>query len=331
MRLLVTGALGYIGSHFCFAALLDGHELLLIDNVASAISKAMLEAIQQKAPRPEDVRFFNVDICDAAAVNAFFKENGEIDAVVHFAALKSAPGSLEEPIAYYETNVCGSLNLLDAMMRTGVHHLVLSSTAAVYAPDAKQPCSETSHIHPITPYGKSKHMFEVMLSDLAAANSEFKATALRYFNVAGADGSGALTSVLLADKDASLLSAILKVARGKKPYLSVYGNDYETRDGTAIRDYIHVLDLADAHLKALSFMQKNDGFHIFNLGNGQGYTVLEMVEAFERVNQVKVPLEMKARRPGDLMAVYANAERATKDLGWQPTRDIERIVGDVWT
>ncbi|MDX2346269.1 MAG: UDP-glucose 4-epimerase GalE [Legionella sp.] len=330
MRLLVTGALGYIGSHFCFRALEAGHDLLLLDNAVSDASKIILDAIVTHAKNLNSVQFFNIDLCDKAALALFFKENTGMDAVVHFAALKNASGSLKLPFEYYNNNVAGSLNLFEAAYQADIHRVVFSSTAAVYAPDAAQPCLETSKINPATPYGKSKHMTEVMLSDCAHAYPKLRAVALRYFNVAGADSSGALTSVLLADKDASLLSAILKVARGKKEYLSVYGTDYETRDGTAIRDYIHVLDLVDAHLDALNFMDKQDGFHVFNLGNGEGYTVLEMVKEFEVVNNVKIPMQNEPRRPGDLMAVYANPERAKSQLGFKPSCDLARMVGDVW-
>ena len=330
MRLLVTGALGYIGSHFCFMALKQGHELLLLDNAMHDTAMLALGAIRAQAQEPEAVLFFNLDVRDAPALHNFFQNNQGIDAVIHFAALKNAPASLLEPVDYYQNNVLGSLNLLEAMARVHINRIVFSSTAAVYAPDASQPCDEESMINPLTPYGKSKHMTEVMLSDLAAANKAFQAVALRYFNVAGVDSSGALTSLLLADKDTSLLSAILKVASGKKEYLSVYGNDYETRDGTAIRDYIHVLDVADAHLQALRFMETEAGFHVFNLGLGEGCTVLEMVREFERVNGVTIPMEQKARRPGALMAVYANIARAQGELGWRPQRDLARMVKDVW-
>ncbi|MDF1646034.1 MAG: UDP-glucose 4-epimerase GalE [Legionellaceae bacterium] len=330
MRLLVTGALGYIGSHFCFRALEQGHELLLIDNAVSDVSKIMLDAIISHAKQPGRVQFFHIDVRERAALHLFFKDNPKIDGVIHFAALKNASGSLNEPFEYYHNNVSGSLNVFDLAYQAGIHKIVFSSTAAVYSPDAKQPCLESSEIKPVTPYGQSKYMAEVMLSGAVFAYPQLKAVALRYFNVAGADSSGALTSILLADKDASLLSAILKVARGQKDNLSVYGQGYETRDGTAIRDYIHVLDLVQAHLDALSFMETNDGFHVFNLGNGEGYTVLEMVERFEAVNRVKVPMQHEPRRPGDLEAVYANAERAFSQLRWKPTRNLDRIVGDVW-
>ncbi len=330
MRLLITGALGYIGSHFCFKALDAGHDLLLLDNHVDDASKIILDAIITHAKDVKRAQFFDLDLRDKAGLKSFFKAHEGISAVVHFAALKNASGSIAVPFEYYESNVSGSLNLFETAYAAGVHRVVFSSTAAVYSPDAKQPCLETSEINPATPYGKSKHMTEVMLSDCVVAYPELRAVSLRYFNVAGADNSGALTSVLLADKDASLLSAILKVARGQKPYLSVYGTDYETRDGTAIRDYIHVVDLVDAHLKALLFMERKEGFHVFNLGNGEGYTVLEMVDAFERVNQVKIPMENEARRPGDLMAVYANPERAFDLLQFKPKHDLSRIVGDVW-
>ncbi|MCH9756660.1 MAG: UDP-glucose 4-epimerase GalE [Gammaproteobacteria bacterium] len=330
MRILVTGALGYIGSHFCFRALEQGHELLLIDNAVSDVSKVILDAIIKHAEKPDRVQFFHIDVRDKEVLRLFFKENKKIDSVVHFAALKNASGSLAVPFEYYDNNLSGSLNVFELAYQAGIHRVVFSSTAAVYSPNAKQPCLESSEIKPATPYGKSKHMAETMLSDSVFAYPKLRAVALRYFNVAGAHDSGALTSVLLADKDMSLLSAILKVARGQKEYLSVYGNDYETRDGTAIRDYIHVLDIVDAHLEALNFMNKHEGFHVFNLGNGEGYTVLEMVKRFEAVNGVKIPMQNEARRPGDLMEVYADATRALSELGWKPTRDLDRMVGDVW-
>jgi UDP-glucose 4-epimerase len=330
MRLLVTGALGYIGSHFCFRALEKNHELLLLDNVMNNSSQVILDAIITHAKHPTHVQFFNIDLCDKAALALFFKNNQSIDGIVHFAALKNASGSLALAFDYYENNVSASLNLFQAAYRAGIYRVVFSSTAAVYSPDAEQPCRENSNIDPATPYGKSKHMVETILSDAVFSYPQLRVVSLRYFNVAGADSSGALTSVLFADKDASLLSAILKVARGQKEYLSVYGDDYQTRDGTAIRDYIHVSDLVDAHLNALHFMDNKTGYHVFNLGNGKGYTVLEMVEAFQSVNGVKIPMQNEARRPGDLMAVYANAERAFNELAWKPTRDLARMVGDVW-
>ncbi|MDF1678300.1 MAG: UDP-glucose 4-epimerase GalE [Legionellaceae bacterium] len=329
MHLLVTGALGYIGSHFCLRALAEGHTLVLLENASTDVSKAMLDAIVTHAKNSDKVQHVSIDLCNRAAVKRLFKQHKKIDGIVHFAALKNASGSLDEPFAYYENNVSASLNLFQEAYAAGIYRIVFSSTAAVYSPDAKQPCREDSLIQPATPYGKSKQMAETILSDGVAAYPDLRAVALRYFNVAGADSSGALTSVLLADKDKSLLSAILKVARGKQAYLSVYGRDYETRDGTAIRDYIHVVDLVDAHLQALYFMDKQAGFHVFNLGNGKGYTVLEMVERFESVNGVQIPMQDEPRRPGDLMAVYADATRALQVLGWKPTHDLDRIVGDV--
>ncbi len=330
MHVLVTGALGYIGSHFCLRALAEEHTLLLLDNVATDASKAVLDTIVTHAKSPDRVEFVSIDLCDRAATHDLFRQHKKIDGIVHFAAVKDASGSLDAPFIYYENNVGASLNLFQEAYDAGVYRIVFSSTAAVYSPDAKQPCREDSPVQSATPYGKSKHMAETILSDGIAAYPDLRAVALRYFNVAGADSSGVLTSVLLADKDKSLLSAILKVARGEKAYLSVYGRDYETRDGTAIRDYIHVVDLVDAHLQALYFMDKQAGFHVFNLGNGKGYTVLEMVERFETVNGVQIPMQDEPRRPGDLMAVYADTTRALQILGWKPTHDLDRIVGDVW-
>jgi UDP-glucose 4-epimerase len=330
MRLLVTGAAGYIGSHFCLLALREGHELILLDNLSNS-SQAVIDYIQSQALTPDKVPFYELDVCDRAALHAFFEKNTAIDAVVHFAALKNAPKSLAEPLAYYQNNLTGTLNLLDGMMKVGIKRFVFSSTAAVYAPDATQPCSETGEINPMTPYGKSKLMSETALSDMVAAYPEIRAVAFRYFNVAGSDGSEELTSLLLADTDASLLSSILKVAHGKKPHLSVYGNDYDSVDGTGVRDYIHVLDLAEAHLRGLSFMEKNKGFAVFNLGSGQGYTVLETVRCFEKINNMTIPLQYEARRAGDLFEVYADTTRAREALNWKPTCNLERIVGDVWT
>ena len=329
MQLLVTGAAGYIGSHFCLAALKAGHELLLLDNLSNS-SQSIIDYIQHQAITPNQAQFVELDLCDKAALDALFKTHNAIDAVVHFAALKNAPKSLLEPLAYYQNNVTGTLNLLDAITEAGIKRFVLSSTAAVYAPDAKQPCAETGEIAPLTPYGKSKLMGETMLSDMVVAYPELRAVAFRYFNVAGSDGSEELTSHLLADTDASLLASILKVAHDKKPYLAIYGNDYDSPDGTGVRDYIHVLDLAEAHLCGLDFMENNEGFRVFNLGSGQGYTVLETVKSFEIINNMTIPLQYEARRPGDLFEVYADTTRARGDLGWKPKCNLERIVGDVW-
>ncbi|MDF1683539.1 MAG: UDP-glucose 4-epimerase GalE [Legionellaceae bacterium] len=329
MRLLVTGAAGYIGSHFCIAALKAGHELFLLDNLSNG-SEAAIEYIQHQAETSDKAIFFKQDIRDKDALDSLFKKHTSIDAVVHFAALKNAPKSLSEPIDYYQNNVLGTLNLLDAMTKAGVKRFVFSSTAAVYAPDAEQPCSEEAAIDPVTPYGKSKLMSETMLSDMVAAYPEIRAVAFRYFNAAGSDGSEALTALLLGDADASLLSSILKVAHGKKPHLSVYGHDYDSLDGTGIRDYIHVLDLADAHLRGLDFMEHHDGFQLFNLGSGQGYSVLETVKCFEKINNISIPIQYEARRPGDLFEVYADTTRARQALSWKPVCDLERIVGDVY-
>jgi len=303
--------------------------LLLLDNLTNG-SEAAIESIQRQAGASNKALFLKLDIRDKDALDGLFKQHTSIDAVVHFAALKNAPKSLLEPLAYYQNNVRGTLNLLDAMREAGVQRFVFSSTAAVYAPDAEQPCSEMAAIDPVTPYGKSKLMGETMLSDIVAAYPEIRAVAFRYFNVAGSDGSEELTSLLLADSDSSLLASILKVAHGEKPYLSVYGNDYDSSDGTGIRDYIHVLDLVDAHLRALDFMEDNEGFHVFNLGSGQGYSVLETVKCFEKINNVSIPIQYEARRPGDLFEVYADTTRARQALNWEPTCDLERIVGVVY-
>lgn len=329
MQLLVTGAAGYIGSHFCIAALKAGHELLLLDNLSNG-SEAAIDYIQRQAGTPEKALFFKQDVCDKQALTALFKQHTSIDAVVHFAAFKSVPQSLAEPLVYYQNNVVGTLNLLDAMKKAGIQRFIFSSTAAIYAPDAKQPCSEASEIGPITPYGKSKRMSEVMLSDMVAAYPEIRAVAFRYFNVAGSDGSEELTSLLLHDADSSLLSSILKVAHGKKSYVSIYGNDYDSPDGTGVRDYIHVLDLVAAHVRALDVIDEQEGFRVFNLGSGKGYSVLETVKCFEKTNKLSIPVQYESRRPGDLFEVYADTTRARDELGWEPKCDLARIVGDIY-
>lgn len=314
MRLLVTGGVGYIGSHFCLAALESGHEILAIDNRVNE-SEALINGVQ----------YFNIDIRDQDALNVFFSANKGIDAVIHFAALKNAPASIDCPLDYYENNVLGSINLLVAMQKENINHVVFSSTAAVYAPDAPQPCREDTHIAPITPYGKSKRMVEVILEDAANAHPEFRAVSLRYFNAAGVDESGTQSTHLLKDTDSSLFSAISKVLHKKTPYLSIYGNDYDTRDGTAIRDYIHVSDLADAHLKALEYMKNHKGAHVFNLGQGGGVTVHEVLDAFQ-TQGIDVPHQYEPRRAGDLESVYADITRATEQLGWTPRKDLQAIV-----
>lgn len=244
MHLLVTGGAGYIGSHFCLEALKLGYKLLVIDNQLNT-QKAIISALQAEAISPDAIQFFDVDLRNKPALQAFFKAQTKIDAVLHFAALSNVSQSTMKPVVYYETNVSGSLNLIEAMRGAGVKRLVFSSSAAVYAPDAEQPCTENSYIAPVTPYGKSKRMVEVMLEDIALAHPDFRVVSLRYFNAAGLDDSGLLRSQLMKEKDASLFSAIAKVLYQEGAFLSVYGTDYATHDGTAIRDYIHVLDLVD--------------------------------------------------------------------------------------
>ncbi len=326
MRILVTGGLGFIGSHFIVKALQEGHEVITIDNLsnASLSVKERIETITGKT-----FTFIEADLRDKAALDGVFKAH-DIDSVVHFAGLKSVAESTEHPLRYVENNVTGSANLLEAMQNHGVKNFLFSSSATVYGTGsgAKQYTEETPKA-PINPYGKSKLMVEQVLEDVCGSDKDFSAIALRYFNPIGAHESG-LIGEDPQGRPNNLMPYINRVASGIYKELSVYGTDYNTPDGTGVRDYIHVMDLAEGHLAAMEHQAKEKGFNAFNLGGGRGHSVREVVSAFEKVNGVAVPCKDAPRRAGDLAAYWADPSKAEKVLGWKVKRGLDVMVKDAW-
>ncbi|MBO3277156.1 UDP-glucose 4-epimerase GalE [Pseudomonas schmalbachii] len=323
---LVTGGAGYIGSHMTLSLLEAGIQVVVLDNLCNSTAESLrrIERICGKAPV-----FIQGDIRNNAILDNIFTEH-RIDAVLHFAGLKAVGESVQKPLDYYSNNVAGSLNLYQAMARAGVFHLVFSSSATVYGEPEQMPISENAPIGtPTNPYGRSKLMVEELLKDLAHSDPRWSIALLRYFNPIGAHESG------LIGEDPNgipnnLLPYISQVSIGKLKELAVFGNDYSTRDGTGIRDYIHVVDLADGHLKALQAISTQSGIHVWNLGTGTGYSVLEMIKAFEHASGVPVPYRIAPRRPGDIAECWADPSKAARELGWQAKRGLEEMMLDTW-
>lgn len=309
--LLVTGGLGYIGSHFVIAALQSGYEVLVVDNLSNshADTQYHIETIAQC-----HFQFIEGDIRDKALLKKLFAEH-QIDAVVHFAGLKAVAESVVSPMRYYDNNVYGSLVLLDVMQEHHVQKMIFSSSATVYGEPQYLPYDEQHPTNPINPYGHTKLHVENILQDICQADKKFAAVTLRYFNPIGAHPSG-LIGENPKDIPNNLMPYIVKVAQGDLPYLQVFGDDYDTRDGTGERDYIYIMDLVQGHLAALSYLDKK-GFHIFNLGTGTGTTVLELVTAFESANSMTISKRLMPRREGDLSKFWANPGLAKKELNWQ--------------
>ena len=319
---LVTGGLGYIGSHTCTVLAEAGYRLVVVDNLSNA-KPAVLERLRELTRA--EIAFHETDLRDRAANE---RALSGIDAVVHFAGLKAVGESVEKPLLYYDNNVGGTIALLEAMAARGVKRLVFSSSATVYGDPERLPIPEDHALRPMNPYGKSKLMIEHLLADCAAADPAFGYAALRYFNPIGAHPSGRIGEDPRGIPN-NLLLFVAQVAVKKLPALKVFGKDYKTADGTGVRDYIHVMDLAHGHLAALGFLSKNRSITC-NLGTGRGYSVLEVVKAFERASGRKVPLEYAARRPGDAAASYADASLAAKKLRWKAALDIDAMCRDVW-
>ncbi|MCL5272155.1 MAG: UDP-glucose 4-epimerase GalE [Gammaproteobacteria bacterium] len=325
MRILVTGGMGYIGSHFIVKALELGHEVTAIDNLCnSSISvKSIIEEIAKK-----EFKFFEVDLKDKLALANVFKEN-TFDCVVHFAGLKSVAESKTNPIAYYANNVTGSLNLFEAMNDASVQNLIFSSSATVYGGSDCTVYTEDHPKKPVNNYGHTKLVVEQMLENICLSAPEWSVVALRYFNPIGAHPSGKIGENPRGVPN-NLMPYITKVASGEYEALQVFGNDYGTPDKTGVRDYIHVMDLVEGHLAALDFQEKNRGFNAFNLGTGKGFSVLEVVKAFEQENQIEIPLIYKPRRDGDLEAYWADPSKAKVQLCWQAKYELSDMVRDAW-
>ena len=333
MKILLTGGAGYIGSHTALALLARGHQLVLVDNFSNSQSEVLTRLQRLSQHLPGNFCFHQLDICDAAALDAVFalqaKAGANFDAVVHFAGLKAVGESAREPLKYYQHNVAGTVTLLNLMQQYQVNCLVFSSSATVYGDPANLPLTEQSPTLPQSVYGRSKWLVEQILADYSAANPAFSAVALRYFNPVGAHPSGQLGEDPQGIPN-NLLPFISQVAVGRRDALTVFGNDYPTPDGTGVRDYIHVMDLADGHVLALEQLHKQPGQHLFNLGTGQGYSVLQMVEAFRQVSGHPIPLHFAPRRPGDVSACYADAGKALQQLGWQARLNLTDMVSDTW-
>lgn len=313
MRILVTGGAGFIGSHTVLELLEKGYDVTVIDNLVNSSEEALkrVEKLTGKS-----VRFIKGDVRDKALLDSIF-DTDKIDAAIHFAGLKAVGESVAKPIEYYDNNLNSTLTLVKSMREHGCKNIIFSSSATVYSGDNEMPLRETSKIGNCTnPYGWTKYMSEIILSDMAKADKEWSVILLRYFNPIGAHKSGMIGEDPQGIP-ANLMPYITKVAIGKLPYLNVFGDDYDTHDGTGVRDYIHVVDLAKGHVAAIDYMLKHKGTEVFNLGTGVGYSVLDMVKAFEEVSGKKVPYKIVARRPGDLATVYSSPEKSLKELGWK--------------
>ncbi|HET8902926.1 MAG TPA: UDP-glucose 4-epimerase GalE [Saccharospirillum sp.] len=325
MTVLVTGGAGYIGSHTCIELIQAGHTVLVLDNLvnSSAESLRRVEAIVQ-----QPVDFVEGDIRDTELLDRVFSEH-DIDSVVHFAGLKAVGESTEKPLDYYDNNVYGTLCLLQVMKRHGCKNLVFSSSATVYGDPHTVPIQEHFPLSATNPYGRSKLMIEDILRDLNASDSEWQVALLRYFNPVGAHKSGTIGEDPNGIPN-NLMPFITQVAIGKREALSVFGSDYDTPDGTGVRDYIHVVDLAKGHVKAIEKLNSNPGCVAYNLGTGVGYSVLDMVKALEKASGNKVPYKLVDRRPGDIACCYADPTYAEQELGWRAELGLEDMMADSW-
>ncbi|MGO4179668.1 UDP-glucose 4-epimerase GalE [Paenibacillus sp. TAF43_2] len=323
MNILVTGGAGYIGSHTCIALFEAGHSVIIADNLCNSKRETVMK-IMDIADR--EVTFYEIDVTDAEAVEIIFR-NYKIDGVIHFAGLKAVGESTEKPLEYYYNNIVSTMVLTKACQKYGVTRFVFSSSATVYG-DNKVPFVETMDLLPTTnPYGETKAMIERILTDIVKANPAFSVSLLRYFNPVGAHESGLIGEAPNGIPN-NLMPYVTQVAKGRLEKLRVFGNDYPTVDGTGVRDYIHVMDLAEGHVAALENL--TEGVHVYNLGTGKGTSVLELVKAFEEANNIEAPYEIVDRRPGDIASCYADASKAKQELGWTAKRDIIAMCRDAW-
>jgi UDP-glucose 4-epimerase len=325
MKVLVCGGAGYIGSHTCVELIERGHDVLILDNFCNA-SRRVLDHLERVLGKRPDV--VDADIRDPAALHEAFA-SFPADVVIHFAALKSVGESVAQPLEYFENNISGTINLLRAMRHHNVRRLVFSSSATVYGAPERCPITEDAPLRVTNPYGRTKLVMEELIGDVCAADSSFHAAVLRYFNPTGAHPSGLLGEDPNGTPN-NLVPFVSQVAVGRRPYLNVFGNDYPTPDGTGVRDYIHVMDLASAHVSAIDFLARDQRNLTVNLGTGRGYSVLEVVHEFERVSGKAVPVQFAPRRPGDVAICFADSTLATHTLGWQAKFGLRRMCEDAW-
>jgi UDP-glucose 4-epimerase len=325
MRVLVTGGAGYIGSHTALELMKAGFEIVVVDNLSNSKEES-LKRVSELAGKPVD--FIKSDLLDIDALRSIFSKY-MIDAVVHFAGLKAVGESVSIPLHYYHNNITGTLMLLEAMKEANVKNIVFSSSATVYGDPERIPIIEGDKLRPTNPYGRTKYMIEEIMKDLYASDKSWNTILLRYFNPVGADKSGRIGEDPNGIPN-NLMPFISQVAVGKLKELSIFGNDYPTHDGTGVRDYIHVVDLAIGHIKAIDKLRKNPGVAIYNLGTGQGYSVLDMIKGFEKASGRKVSYKFTSRRPGDIAICYADPSRAYMELGWKAELGLERMCEDSW-
>lgn len=325
MAILVTGGAGYIGSHTCVELLDANHEIVVIDNFMNSNMESLRRV---KEITGKDFPFYEINLLDKDRLARVFQEHN-IEAVIHFAGLKAVGESVEKPLFYYHNNITGTLLLLEVMHQYGVKNIVFSSSATVYGLPESVPISECFPLSATNPYGQTKLMIEQILRDLFVSDQEWSISLLRYFNPIGAHESGRIGEDPNGIPN-NLMPYITQVAVGKLPQLQVFGDDYNTVDGTGVRDYIHVVDLAKGHLKALENIMETTGVEAYNLGTGTGYSVLEMVKAFEKASDKEVPYKVVARRPGDIGECFADPTKAKEDLGWIAEKDLEQMCFDSW-
>lgn len=321
MDILVTGGLGYIGSHTCVQLLNKGHNVIILDNLSNCSFRTLnaLEKISDRKPI-----FYKGDIRDRLILNRIF-DHHRVDTVMHFAGYKSVPESVDRPLEYYENNVCGTLTLLESMQAAGVMNIIFSSSASVYGSPKSAPISEFHKLAPTNPYANTKKQIEEILRDLTRSNPDWKVNILRYFNPAGAHHSGEIGESPVGTPG-NLVPYIIRVIGGKIPFLSIYGDAYPTEDGTGVRDFIHVVDVADGHLASMNFMKDTtEGFSVFNLGRGEGVSVLQMVDKFKTISGINFKTEILGPRAGDVAECYADVSKAKSILGWNATRSLDEM------
>jgi len=325
MAILVTGGAGYIGSHTCVELLNAGYEIIVVDNLVNSSEKS-LERVREITGKK--LTFYEADLLDKEALEHIFKKEN-IDSVIHFAGLKAVGESVSIPLKYYHNNITGTITLCEVMQKYSVKDIVYSSSATVYGNPETVPIREDFPLSATNPYGRTKLMIENILKDLYVSDNSWNIVILRYFNPIGAHKSGKIGEDPRNIPN-NLVPYITQVAIGKLEYLGVFGNDYDTPDGTGVRDYIHVTDLALGHLKALEKLKEKPGVSIYNLGTGKGYSVLDMVKNFEKVSGRTIKYKILPRRPGDIAICYADPSKAKKELGWEATRDIDEMCEDAW-